>query len=268
MLANFVLHRCCSTASPPSRCGIAPDDDGEGSSACAIRRISAAADTTARRNGRQLLNAIERRWTFRSEIMTDTQTEVREAVGVFKTAQTLQEAIDELMSSGFDRAELSLLAGEDAVEMELGHQFERVAELEDDPNVPRACYVSNESIGAAQGALIGGLIYVGACLASGAIVVAGGALAGAIAASTLLGGAGGLIGAALAKLVGDRHAQHIQEQLEHGGLLLWVRTWDEADERRAVDILNRHSAFDVHVHSLPAGQALIAQATASAGDRQ
>ena len=39
---------------------------------------------------------------------------IREAVGYFETADALQEAIDELMSSGFDRAELSLLAAEHA----------------------------------------------------------------------------------------------------------------------------------------------------------
>jgi hypothetical protein len=41
---------------------------------------------------------------------------VREAVGVFDNPETLQEAIHDLLSSGFDRAELSLLAAEKAVE--------------------------------------------------------------------------------------------------------------------------------------------------------
>jgi len=40
---------------------------------------------------------------------------VREAVGVFNRSEDLQDAIDELLSSGFDRAELSLLASEHAV---------------------------------------------------------------------------------------------------------------------------------------------------------
>jgi hypothetical protein len=53
-------------------------------------------------------------------------------------------------------------------------------------------------------------------------------------------------------MLGDRRAHHIQEQLEHGGLLLWVRAWNEDDEERAVEILSRHSGQDVHVHSLPA----------------
>lgn len=44
---------------------------------------------------------------------------VREAVGVFNRPEELQHAIDELLSSGFHRAELSLLAGEQAVEESL-----------------------------------------------------------------------------------------------------------------------------------------------------
>jgi hypothetical protein len=91
----------------------------------------------------------------------DAQT-IREAVGVFNTSETLQDAIDDLMSSGFDRAALSLLASEKAVEDKLGHKYQKIAELEDDPIVPRCCYVSTESIGSAEGGLIGGLMYVGA----------------------------------------------------------------------------------------------------------
>jgi hypothetical protein len=51
---------------------------------------------------------------------------VHEAVGVFNRPGDLQGAIDELLSSGFDRAELSLLASEHAVEEKLGHRYEKV----------------------------------------------------------------------------------------------------------------------------------------------
>jgi hypothetical protein len=173
---------------------------------------------------------------------------VKEAVGVFKTADTLQDAIDDLMSSGFDRAELSLLAGEHTVEEKLGHKYRKVTELEDDAAVPRCCYVSTESIGDAEGGLIGGFLYVGAVAAAGAIVASGGTLAAAITGTALAGGVGTLIGSVLAKLVGDHHAHHLQEQLDHGGLLLWVRTRDAEHEKRAVDILRKHSGRDVHVH--------------------
>jgi hypothetical protein len=177
---------------------------------------------------------------------------IREAVGYFETADALQEAIDELMSSGFDRAELSLLAAEHAVEEKLGHKYNKVAELEDDPKVARCCYVSTESIGDAEGALIGAPLYVAATAAAGVILASGGTMAAAILGAALAGGGGGLIGGILAKLVGDHHAHHLQEQLEHGGLLLWVRTWDAGHEQRAVGILKKHSGREVHVHAIPA----------------
>lgn len=177
---------------------------------------------------------------------------VREAVGVFTTPATLQDAIDDLLSAGFDRAELGLLAAERTVDEKLGHKYRKVAELEDDATVPRTFYVSPESIGDAEGALVGGLLYVGAVAAAGAIVATGGTLAAAIAGAALAGGTGGLIGSVLAKLVGDHHALHLQEQLDHGGLLLWVRTRDPEHEKRAAAILKKHTGRDVHVHALPA----------------
>ena len=176
---------------------------------------------------------------------------VREAVGVFNRPEELQGAIDELLSSGFDRAELSLLAGEHAVEEKLGHRYEKVSSLADDPTVPREAYVSTEAIGGAEGGLIGGLMYVGATAAAGAIVISGGTLATAIGATMLAGGVGALIGSILAKWVGDHHSHYLQGQLDRGGLLLWVRTWDGEDEKRAVDILRKHSAMGAHVHALP-----------------
>jgi hypothetical protein len=177
---------------------------------------------------------------------------VREAVGVFRRPETLQSAIDELLSSGFDRAELSLLASGHVVETKLGHQYEKVSDLEDVPLVSRAAYVSTEAIGGAEGAVIGALMYVGATAAAGAVVVSGGTLAAGIAAVAMAGGVGALIGTILAKWIGDHHANYLQEQMNHGGLFLWVRTWGVEDERRAVQILRSHSGRDVHIHAIPA----------------
>ena len=174
-----------------------------------------------------------------------------EAVGVFEDAKALQSAIDELLSSGFDRAELSVLASEQTVMEKLGHAYKRVEELEDDAAVPRAAYVSTESVGDAEGALVGAFMYVGATAAAGAVVATGAVLATAIAAAALAGGIGGLMGSVLAGMVGDEHARHIQEPLDHGGLLLWVRTRDADHEERAKEILSQHSAHDVHIHQLP-----------------
>jgi len=205
-------------------------------------RRSAAAPTSRQRRRRSGMSQCQ----LKQEAYT-----IREAVGVFNHPEDLQGAIDELLSSGFDRAELSLLASEHVVEQKLGHRYEKVSSLADDPTIPRAAYVSTEAIGGAEGGLIGGLMYVGAAATAGAIVASGGTLATAIAATALAGGAGGLIGSILAKWVGDHHAGYLQEQMNHGGLLLWVRTWAAEDEKRAVGILKKHSANGAHVHTLP-----------------
>jgi hypothetical protein len=177
---------------------------------------------------------------------------VREAVGVFRSAENLQAAIDDLLQSGFHRAELSLLASEHAVEEKLGHRYRKVSSFADDPLIPRAAYISPEAIGGAEGGLIGVLMYVGAVAAAGAIVASGGTLTAVIIGAALTGGAGGLLGSILAKWVGEDHAHHLQQQVDHGGLLLWVRTWTPVDEERAISILKRHSGEQAHVHALPA----------------
>ncbi len=183
--------------------------------------------------------------------MADANRTNREAVGAFHDVAALEAAIDELESSGFDRATLSLLAGEDTIAEKLGHRYDRVETVEDDAEVPRIAYISREAVGDAEGGLVGGLLYVGAVAAAGAVVASGGTLAAVIAAAAVAGGLGGMIGSSLAGLVGQHHADALQKQLDRGGILLWVRTPDADHEARAVAVLKRHGAGDIHVHDLP-----------------
>jgi len=177
-------------------------------------------------------------------------TQVREAVGVFHSTRDFDAAVDDLLTSGFDRAQISVLATTDAVTEKLGDRFNRIADLEDNPEVPRVAYVSREAVGDAQGAVIGGFVYVGALAGIGAVVSSGGALLPLIAAAAA-GGAGGLtLGSLIARAVGDAYATYMNDQLDRGGLLVWVRAFDAEQENKAVGVLKRHSADDVHVHGL------------------
>jgi hypothetical protein len=180
-----------------------------------------------------------------------TASPTREAVAVFHSESDLQAAIDDLLSHGFDRAELSLLASSDTVDQKLGRHFTKVKPLEDDAEVPSVAYVASEDIGAAQGAVISGLLYVGALAGLIPVVASGGGLAAAIIGTAIGGGSGTAIGSILADLIGADHADYISDRLEHGGLVLWVRTWTQADETRAVSILKKHSGEDVHLHGVP-----------------
>jgi hypothetical protein len=181
----------------------------------------------------------------------DSKSTVREAVAVFDDVSELDAAFHELREAGFGRGEISLLATEHAVQRKLGHRYERVEELEDEPAAPRVSYRTPAALGESEDMLVGTLTYLPAVVAAGTVVASAGIVAAAVTGTAL---AGALIGTVLARWLDKHHAEHLQEQLERGGLLLWVRTPDQSAERRALDILTRHSAHDVHIHELPAKQ--------------
>jgi outer membrane lipoprotein SlyB len=174
---------------------------------------------------------------------------VTEAVAVFHDAGDLDAAVEELHQAGFKRNDISLLASEETVEKKLGHRYERVDELEDDPKAPRVTYKTRESVVDTEGTIIGSMTYLPAVLAAGTVVASEGVVAAAITGTAI---AGALIGTVLARWLGKHHAEYLQEQLEHGGLLLWVRTRDKEQQDTAMRILLQHSGKDVHLHKLPA----------------
>lgn len=176
---------------------------------------------------------------------------VHEAVGVFNNAEDLQAAMDDLQSNGFMRQELSILADEKAVQEKLGHIYRRIEEAEDDPTAPRTIFVSNETIGEAEGSAIGLPLYIAAATAAGITVASGGTMLATILATAAAGTAGAAIGGVLANLIAKHHAEYIQEQIDLGGLLLWVHLRSPEMEKAAKDILGKYSAHDVHMHTIP-----------------
>jgi hypothetical protein len=193
-----------------------------------------------------------------SEVLPGAPALVREAVGCFHHWQNLQAAVDELLVHGFDRAEISLLAGEKAIEQKLGHVYQKVTDLEDDPETPRIAFVGRDSVTEGRASAIGGLGYIGAIAAVGAVVASGGALAWTIVAALAAGGGGAALGTVLARALGRGRAKDMEAQISKGGLLLWVRTRDAEHERRALATFAKHGAEDAHVLSLavPEGPAV------------
>lgn len=174
-----------------------------------------------------------------------------EAVGIFHSSSDLQAAVDDLLTQGFNRMDLSILASETAIEDKLHDAYVPARQLEDRVQVPTTAFVANESIGDAMGAVIGVLVYVPAMIGAAAVVASGGALAAAVTATVIAGGIGGSVGAVMAGLIGKAHSDEIEKHLMAGGLLLWGRTRDEQHEERALAILAGHNAEGVHLHTLP-----------------
>ncbi|MBY0430632.1 MAG: general stress protein [Rhodospirillales bacterium] len=182
-----------------------------------------------------------------------TAMEVCEAVGAFDDPQALERAVQDLLTSGFDHEDLSVLAGDGVVRKKLGHLYTSTIQAADDPQVPRTGYAEPESRTEGRGALAGMLGYVGAVIAGGLTVATGGAAAAVIAAGVLAGGAGTAVGLGLGRIMDQRIAAALHQQLERGGILLWVRAPTAESRDIATSLLAKHGAHHIHVHTVPAG---------------
>ncbi len=185
-------------------------------------------------------------------MVSSTET-VNEAVGAFHSVECLESAIDDLQDAGFNRSELSLLAHDKTVKGKLGHVYKKAEEAADDPEAPRIAWISGDSVEVGEAALVGAPLFIAALVAGGAVVVAtGGALLPAIGAAVAAGGLAGTFGGLVAGEIGAEHAEHYEQQLERGGILLWVHLREPADGQKAVDILTKNKADHVRVHQIAA----------------
>ncbi|MGB3247073.1 MAG: hypothetical protein WBB25_21275 [Sulfitobacter sp.] len=177
-----------------------------------------------------------------------TYINIPEAVGVFDSFESLQAAIYDLRMAGFNRYDISLLGGADELKEKLGSAYWQASELEDNPDAPRAAFVSEEAIGELQGAVAGGFFFLGSYIAMAAMLTPVSTLAASIAAIAIGGSPAAVVGALLARRIGRHHQDYYADQIRNGGILVWVRTADKAKEKLATKILKGHSGRDVHVH--------------------
>lgn len=177
---------------------------------------------------------------------------VREAVGAFSSADAVQGAITDLAKAGFSTSEIGLLAGEHTVRQQLGDFYTRTNASAGSADAPNTAFVAKKSIGDTMHALIGSLFFAGTTLAGGVAVASAAVLGGGLVAAATGVAAVGAMGAALALIVQESDAEELEQQVDEGHLLLFVRANDERDEQKAVEILSRHTPIGVKVVSAPA----------------
>ena len=151
-----------------------------------------------------------------------------EVVGRFADRETFKSAVKDLRAAGFEHSDLSVLDSRESLS---------------------ASESSGEAWGEAMAGLVGEVKYIGPLTAAGLIMIASGPVG--MAVSGLV--AAGITGYALRELLDDikatPHTEEFARALENGAVLLWVRA--ETADRQAVarDVLTRHGAKDVHLHS-------------------
>ena len=150
-----------------------------------------------------------------------------EVVGVLPDRSSFEAAVNALTEAGFDRADLSVLASHESLDA-AGR-----------PAGPWRDAITG---------LVGDLKYEGPLVASGAILLAGGPTAAAVAA--VIGAAVGGVAAAeaLTGAIARPHTDDFARSVEAGSVILWVRAPDTERQGVATDLLARHGAANVHLH--------------------
>ena len=187
-------------------------------------------------------------YTHSGEVARPVPGMFKEAVCVFDNIKNLQDCIRTLEGSAFPRQDISVMGQRGELEEVFDQKAVDPDLAMDDPETPRQAPARPEEQTIGTSALIGGTAYVGAMAMA---LSAGAAALPAIAGAAVLGAAGGgAIGAVLSKLLGDHYNHGIEEQIEKGGLLLWVRTPDTHKEVLAKVIMRQHHGRDVHIQEM------------------
>jgi len=184
-----------------------------------------------------------------SELTID-RARVREVTGVFHSRKALQDAAEMLMLSGFDRADVDVVASIDEVRDRLG-VYVAAEELPDVPVVPRRPLIAREDITVpmATGVVLFG--FAAAAAAAYSIIASGGESWSAAIAAALAGSCAGAVTALLAvRLSGGQRAMSLEPLMAERGLILWVRVRSPDREDAALKILQDHGAQAVRAHEI------------------
>jgi hypothetical protein len=178
------------------------------------------------------------------------RVKVREVAGVFYSARAMEDAVEELLLNGFDRADIDRLASQD----EVGQRFktyvapEAAAEVRGAPRQPAftrddvtVALVAIVSLaGAAVGMAVG---FIALAYGAGQGTAIGvGALAGIIAA--------GVAEPIVAHAFRRQDVESLAPVETARGLVLWARVRSPEQEKRAQEIMRRNGGRAVRVHEI------------------
>jgi hypothetical protein len=179
----------------------------------------------------------------------------RTVVAIYDNFQMANDAVRELVDSGFPRDNISIIANNQRGEFG-GTTTTTTAETDTVADETGAGAGVGAGIGAAIGG-IGGLLVglgaltipgIGPVIAAGPLAVALSTLTGAGVGAVAGGVTGGLIGALVGLGVPEEEAGFYAEGVRRGGVLVTVQA-DEYNTDQITSILNRHDPVDINARA-------------------
>lgn len=177
---------------------------------------------------------------------------VREVAGVFHSLDALEEAGDDLLLAGFDRADVDVIAPPDEVRQKLGGAAYIPAEdLADVPGVPRQPFLADDDVGNIKIVAASALGSISAVFTALLLFVSGYSPAQIGAAAVLVGLMGVGLGLIVAKhFLGEQKIKGLEPSMAARGVIMWVRVRSDEKEFQAREILIAHGAQAVRVHEI------------------
>jgi uncharacterized protein (TIGR02271 family) len=159
-------------------------------------------------------------------------------VGLMDTIEEAHNVVQDLIDSGFDRDDISIMSRKD-------EEAEVVTEEKDTTSGIGSGTAKGAGAGAALGGIAGLVVgLTGLAIPGVGPIVAAGPLAAILAGAGIGAVAGGIIGALTDLGVPEEDAHYYAEGVRRGGVLVTVAT-DDATADRAAEIMRRHGAVDI-----------------------
>jgi hypothetical protein len=175
----------------------------------------------------------------------------REVTGVFHSRRALDTAAQDLLSSGFDRADIDVSASPDEQQRRLNYQAIPAADLADIPAAARRPYVGGDdrlglevvtaSVVGCVVALVMAFYLVSREMTPPSVIVLS-LLSGIVAAAAAV--------RPLRRMMQRDRVRGLEPVAEWEGLLIWVRVQSPEKEALAQEILLRHGGEAVHIHEI------------------
>jgi Protein of unknown function (DUF3341) len=158
-------------------------------------------------------------------------------VGIYSTRESVERAIDTLVTSGFQSSDISVLLPGNLASMAIGTQ--------------KGTKVPEEAAaGAGSGAVLGGTLGLLAGIGALAIpgvgsLIAAGPIMSALAVMGIGGAVGGVAGALVGMGIPEYEAKSYEGRLQKGGILLSAHCDTSEEIKRAKEIMERTGAEEI-----------------------